>query len=296
MSDQRKIWQEDDVDAIQRCPHDEQNPYSMISNDLIRDENISPNCRWLIIYLLSNKGTWKIKVSQIREHLRNHIGRNKVFKIMNEAIEAGYILREEYTYKNLKRCRYFVSEKPKFKKCFRCPEIRDAEIGDSEIRHNKEEHPKKEHQKKEYSKSSSSLPSSSYENSSSIDDEPGGADKIEDMKKEESEIAVVGDISYTKTNGTKEKISQTEIYRHFLRKNYDTSTLKEAIKRTQTAQGSINNILKYIESICKQIEGFRSNKEVLEKIEKKEEPHKEIKKEETITWAEYEESLKKGES
>ena len=49
---------------IELDPEEREHPYSIVSNDLIRDSSISPNCRWLIIYLLSNAPGWKIKISQ----------------------------------------------------------------------------------------------------------------------------------------------------------------------------------------------------------------------------------------
>jgi hypothetical protein len=121
--------------TIHRCPHDQKNPYVMINNDLIRDASLSPECRWLLIYLLSNQDGWKISVNQLREHLKISkpkdkkygTGRDKIYGMLNEAVEAGYMALEEYLVKGLKRTRYVVSETPKFKKCLPRPEIPDAE-------------------------------------------------------------------------------------------------------------------------------------------------------------------------
>lgn len=117
--------------TIQRCPHDGENPFAQISRELIRDETISPECRWLLIYLLSMKDGWELKVDQIYAHVKKFIGIKKIYKIIEEAMEAGYIQRD-YNYEgNLRRgCIYYVSETPKFKKCFR----RD-ENGNVEDRH-----------------------------------------------------------------------------------------------------------------------------------------------------------------
>lgn len=107
-----------DGPTFQRCPHDKENPYVMVNTDLIRDNSISPECRWLIIYLLSNKEGWQVKTKQIISHLEGHCGRDKVRSLVKEAIEAGYIKREDTSHGNLRRCIYFVSETPKFKKSF----------------------------------------------------------------------------------------------------------------------------------------------------------------------------------
>lgn len=132
--------------TFERCPHDEVNPYAQINNSLIRDESITPNCRWLIIYLLSNRDGWKIKAKQLIDHCKPHFGKSVVYKIINEAIAAGYIKREEFLVRGLKRFKYFVSEKPKFKKCLPYPTLRDAVLRDAENRDTKEIlYVKKEH-------------------------------------------------------------------------------------------------------------------------------------------------------
>lgn len=111
--------------TIERCPHDAENPYTMVRNELIRDNSISPQCRWLIIYLLSNKEGWKINVRQLVNHLKEHMGRTQVYKLFEEAIEAGYMKREAIFSKtknggNIKSgFKYFVSETPKFKESLR---------------------------------------------------------------------------------------------------------------------------------------------------------------------------------
>lgn len=117
-----------DNDTIQRCPKDPEHPYTMVSNALIRDITISPNCRWLIIYLLSNKEGWKISIQQIINHCKPHMGRDAVYKIINEAIEAGYMKREYEKQGNLNQSvKYFISETPKFKKSFRHTENQETE-------------------------------------------------------------------------------------------------------------------------------------------------------------------------
>ena len=134
--------------TFQRCPHDKENPYSMISRELIRDQSISPECRWLIIYLLANKDNWKINIRQIINHCKGQMGRDRVYAVIKEAIDSGYILREEFTTeKNLRRTRYFVSESPKFKKCLRLPDFQEAESENPEKPDYKEEASSKEKQK-----------------------------------------------------------------------------------------------------------------------------------------------------
>jgi hypothetical protein len=141
---------------IERCPHDSENPYAQINRDLIRDETLHPSTRWMIIYLLSMKDGWKISTKQLQNHCsgKKGCGRDKVYEWINEAIEAGYMKREEWLDGGKKRCRYLLSERPKFKKCLLLPENQDPENQDPENQDNKKEHhiskdifKKKEHNK-----------------------------------------------------------------------------------------------------------------------------------------------------
>jgi hypothetical protein len=125
-------------DTIERCPHDKEHPYTMISNNLIRDNSISPQCRWLISYFLSNKSGWVINVSQVINHLKDFMGRDSVYNLFNEALEAGYLRKEIIKKGNLKQnVKYYVVEFPELKKCFRHPESRDTETRDTENQHYK---------------------------------------------------------------------------------------------------------------------------------------------------------------
>jgi hypothetical protein len=126
---------QDHEPTIERCPHDKENPYVMVSRDLIRDNSLSPECRLMLIYLLSMDGKkWKINPKQLVLYFKPHWGRNKVYEWIDQAIEAGYMKKEvtaNIKHPNLRgKIKYYVSESAKFKKCFRHPEIQDAEDGD----------------------------------------------------------------------------------------------------------------------------------------------------------------------
>lgn len=123
---------DDSEDTIERCEKDSEHPYTMVLNSLIRDKSISPNCRMIIIFLLSNKDNWKIRIPHLVNEFKDHLGKDTIYKIVNEAIESGYMKREECTVNNLKRYRYKLSETPKFKKCFRHPDFQDTEPQDTE--------------------------------------------------------------------------------------------------------------------------------------------------------------------
>jgi hypothetical protein len=115
--------------TFERCPHDRENPYAQINRALIRDKSISPNCRWFLIYCLSYDNAWKISIPYFMKE--QNISKDKMYSIINEALEAGYMKRESYLQKGLKRYRYFIAESPKFKKFLLCPEKPDTENQDS---------------------------------------------------------------------------------------------------------------------------------------------------------------------
>lgn len=118
---EQKVYEPEEADTIQRCPHDEENPYVTLNVNVLRDKNISPECSWLICYLLTNKEGWKINRRQVINHLQGRKGRDSTHNIFAEAMEAGYMKRVDILVKNpkggtLRRCKYYLSETPKFKK------------------------------------------------------------------------------------------------------------------------------------------------------------------------------------
>jgi len=120
---------------FQRSLHNKENPYAQINRDLIRDESISPQCRWMLIYFLSMRDDFKINIKQIWNHVKKFMGRNKIYEIIDEACAAGYMKKETKFFNNLKcGVTYYVSEWPEeeFKKCFRYPGFRETEIRDPE--------------------------------------------------------------------------------------------------------------------------------------------------------------------
>lgn len=125
---------------IQRCPHDKENPYAQTSRALIRDNTLHPSASWMLIYLLSMKDGWKITPSQLINHVKGHYGcgRNKVYEWIHEACEAGYMKKEEWLEGGLKRCRYLLSEYPKFKKCLPRPDPREPVSRDHKKEYTKE--------------------------------------------------------------------------------------------------------------------------------------------------------------
>ena len=131
------VKEEEDFDVISLDQEDETYQYTIVPNALIRDKSISPNCRWLIIYLISNKPGWTIKSRQIWEHTKGFAGRDKIRNILNEAIEAGYIQRKiilrDSPKGKLRGCSYTVASTPKFKKCLRKPENQVPDLQETNL-------------------------------------------------------------------------------------------------------------------------------------------------------------------
>ena len=116
--------------TIQSCPDEADHPFVMIPRELIRDPNLSPECKWFISYLLSHSTNFKIRIPYVIKSQK--ISKNRIYPIINEAIKAGYVKREEYFEGGMKRFRYFVSRKPKFKEILLCPQNQDTENQDPE--------------------------------------------------------------------------------------------------------------------------------------------------------------------
>lgn len=124
-------------ESFERSPHDKEHPYTMVSNSLIRDKSISPECRLVLIYLLSHFNKWNIKTSQLINEFKGHLGKDQIYKIITEAIAAGYMKKVEYTKNNLKRVKYFVSEHKSFR-MYLLPDFQDTGFQDTENTDDKE--------------------------------------------------------------------------------------------------------------------------------------------------------------
>jgi hypothetical protein len=96
---------------IQRAPHGRGNNFTMLSNKLLRDANLTFECRAFIAYLLSFDEEWKISVPWIMK--TQGVGDTKMYRMIDEARKSGYLYREKS--RNEKGhiiYNYFVSETP----------------------------------------------------------------------------------------------------------------------------------------------------------------------------------------
>jgi hypothetical protein len=110
---------------FERCPHDKQNPYVMISREMAQDKTISPKAKGVLLYLFSLPSNWKIYHSQLQNGLG--IGEEYLNSALDELIAAGYAERTRERVKGIfQPYRYKIRE---FKKCLPNGENRPGSSG-----------------------------------------------------------------------------------------------------------------------------------------------------------------------
>lgn len=115
--------------TIMMCPNEELIPYTMMPNALIRDQNISPECIWLISYLLTNKEGWVINFNQVLNHVKPHMGRDRLRAIFKEACDSGYmkmVRTKDGT--QFGKIVYYISRSPKFKEFLPRTDFQEVEL------------------------------------------------------------------------------------------------------------------------------------------------------------------------
>jgi hypothetical protein len=74
-----------------RSKHDKQNPYVMISRDMLHDKSISPKAKGVLCYLLSLPNDWQVYHKQLMQAL--DIGEEYLNSAIDELIKTGYAKR-----------------------------------------------------------------------------------------------------------------------------------------------------------------------------------------------------------
>ena len=96
---------------IIRAIHDKDHPYTVISNALVNDQSLSLNALAVMTYLISKPHDWRVRADDIQR--RFQISRGKVYNILDELMERGYLSREIIRQGGrVKECRYTVMEHP----------------------------------------------------------------------------------------------------------------------------------------------------------------------------------------
>lgn len=78
--------------TIERATKDADNPYRMISRAAMEDERLSFESRGVLAYILVKPDNWRVHVADLRK--AGNVGRDKVYRILNELIAFGYVVRE----------------------------------------------------------------------------------------------------------------------------------------------------------------------------------------------------------
>jgi len=76
---------------IRRAQHDKENPYFQMRRDTAQDRKLSWEARGILAYLLSQSDDW---IVQIKDLQQAKCGRDKVYRILDELKQAGYLERE----------------------------------------------------------------------------------------------------------------------------------------------------------------------------------------------------------
>lgn len=98
--------------TIARAPKDADNPYRMINRHAMEDDRLSFEARGLLAYILVKPDYWRVRITDLRRS--GNIGRDKAYRILNELIAFGYVIREMERNEDgtISEMVYKVDEKP----------------------------------------------------------------------------------------------------------------------------------------------------------------------------------------
>jgi predicted transcriptional regulator len=75
--------------TIIRADHGTENPYFMMLRDTAQNKSLSFDARGMLSYLLSRSDNWRLQPKDLQQCC----GRNKVYRILNDLITAGHVVR-----------------------------------------------------------------------------------------------------------------------------------------------------------------------------------------------------------
>ncbi len=79
--------------ALIRGHHAFDDHFTQIPNDWVRDERLSLEARGLVAQIMSHRPGWNLSIKSLAA--RNHVGRDKVRRILDELLTHGYLERSE---------------------------------------------------------------------------------------------------------------------------------------------------------------------------------------------------------
>jgi len=80
--------------TIYRAKHNNQNPFTRVSNNLIQDKRLKPDEKLTLVFILSNADKWVIN----QNNLKNQLGikKTKMQRIIKNLENTGYLTREKF--------------------------------------------------------------------------------------------------------------------------------------------------------------------------------------------------------
>lgn len=98
--------------TIERAAKDADNPYRMISRSAMEDDRLTFEARGILAYILVKPDNWRVQVADLRR--AGNMGRDKTYRILNELIAFGYVIRESGRNEDgtIGETVYRVNEKP----------------------------------------------------------------------------------------------------------------------------------------------------------------------------------------
>jgi len=77
--------------SITRAPLRSEQPFTVFANELLNDETLNADALGVLVYLVSKPPNWTVMPGKVGE--RFGCGRDKVYRILADLIEAGYVTR-----------------------------------------------------------------------------------------------------------------------------------------------------------------------------------------------------------
>lgn len=86
--------------------------FSVLSNKIWDDNSLSVEAKGALGYLLSRPPNWRVRLTQVARKLR--VGRDRLYRIVNECIQAGYVVRQQEREAGaFKSVAYYVRDVPR---------------------------------------------------------------------------------------------------------------------------------------------------------------------------------------
>lgn len=115
---------------FQNCPDEPEIPWFQVLRPFIRNPKLSLEAKGLMTYFMSHRDNFNISIPFVIKTQK--VSKNKIYRIIDECIEEGYLKRETYLDQGKKRYRYMISKTGRFKKSLLCPQNQDTEKQDPE--------------------------------------------------------------------------------------------------------------------------------------------------------------------